>query len=129
LLYANSEYAESDWAMPYEWMRRQMKRRVPGYQGHTPWWAWFEPKPDLRRRAFQIGFPGSLQVLLTLAMPREEILLSEFVCWERVYNRSYLTLTYEDRTPWYEAMTSYLNENGIPRCEWPLPEPWQTQME
>jgi hypothetical protein len=54
-LYANPEYAEPDWAGPYEWMRKQMKRRLAGCEGRNPWWAWFEPKPDLRRRAFQYG--------------------------------------------------------------------------
>jgi hypothetical protein len=128
LLYANSEYAEPDWATPYEWMRRQMTRRVAGYQGHNPWWAWFLPKPDLRRRAFQYGFTGSQQVRLTLAMPREEILLSEYQCWYRVYNQFDVHLNHEDWA-WYHAMTAYLDENGIPRTQWPLPEPWQTQME
>jgi hypothetical protein len=37
-----------------EWMRGQLEKRVVGYEGRQPWWAWVKPKPNavqIRRNA------------------------------------------------------------------------------
>src|SRR5688572_14841583 len=52
----------------YDWMREQMVQRLPTYEGHYPWWAWFRPKPDLRRWGWRLFQPGTPSVRLELAL-------------------------------------------------------------
>lgn len=78
------EYQEA-----YAWMRGQMGRRIPAYQGHDPWWAYDYP-PDLRHYRYRAGEPGSQQVRLALSVPRERVLLSAYGDWHHVLSGDYL---------------------------------------
>jgi hypothetical protein len=90
-LYVNPDLRklDMDFQEPYAWMRGQMARRLPVYRGHDPWWAYDYP-PDLRQHRHLAGEPGTRQVRLELAVPREEVLLSAYGGWHFVLGGSYL---------------------------------------
>lgn len=71
----------------YEWIRVQMRKRLPAhaYSGGWPWWAW-TTKPDLRhhRNIWRIGQRG---VRMELSLPTERALFSRFGAWDAVLNQ------------------------------------------
>lgn len=77
----------------YNWLRQQMRLRIHGCQGHWPIWAW-ESKPDLRQGGLDTR--GTKCVLLTLEIPAERVLLSDFQAWHFVLNGWYLPLTQQE---------------------------------
>jgi hypothetical protein len=72
----------------YEWLRLQMKARLPRYEGGYPWWA-YAYKPHLRVCRLNSN-PGK-HVRLQLLMPREQALLSSYSAWHWVLGRTLLT--------------------------------------
>ncbi|MFT4234454.1 MAG: DUF3841 domain-containing protein [Microbacterium sp.] len=72
------EYQEA-----YGWMLREMDRRLPSTDGGLLW-LW----PKATRRVLSDNAKHARgEVLLTVRMPREQVLLSEFVDWHCVLNR------------------------------------------
>lgn len=122
--------SDPDWVCPeyrsaFDWMRNQMARRVPGYTGRYPWWAFAQPKPSLR----QGGFPGRrgaglLRVRLELAVPAEQVLLSNFDAWNAVLNHRLLSLSEAESDAW----DAELEMSGYDRTQ-PLPESWETELQ
>ena len=82
----------------YDWMRSQMAKRIPGYGGGYPIWAWYQPREDLRSWRHQWKEPS---VLLIVEVPEERVLLSDFDAWHMVLNTGYLPLT-EEESDYYE---------------------------
>jgi hypothetical protein len=79
-------------------MAEQMKKRLPGCSGRFPLWAWYKPRPDLRRSGhLERGTPG---VRLELLVPASRVLLSDFDAWHCVLNRWHLSLTEEEDARW-----------------------------
>lgn len=80
---------DDDWYKPaYNWMRSQMAKRVPNYQGHYPWWAWHtvdgKRKADLRCHMFRHWHSKHPLVRLALNVPDEDVLLSDYDYWHGV---------------------------------------------
>jgi hypothetical protein len=121
------EAAPYAWA--YDYMREQMAQRLPNYQGHYPWWAWFDPKPDLRRAVFRrYAPPGTRAVRLKLAIPAERVLLSNYQAWFCVLNRWQLWLGDEEaEPPEFESVAARQQAEADRAAEpvWPLSAPWQ----
>ncbi len=118
-----------DFQDSYDWMRDQMHRRLPGYGGRYPWWA-YEHKPDLRRYKPDTGDTG-LSVRLELAVPPERVLLSAYGAWHYVLNPMYLPQAVEEGD--YEcesnAWEQELGRHGLdPYRGHSLPEPWHSRM-
>lgn len=67
-----------DFRSPYRWMREQMRRRVPGYAGGFPVWAWGQ-KPDMRSTRWGAG--GERVYRVEFEAPDEEVLVSAFDLW------------------------------------------------
>lgn len=94
----------------YEWMRCQMAKRLPGYQGHFPWWAWAQWKgehsrPDLRARGLHGGFaPGSLCVRLELELPEQEVLCSDYALWHVILNDGHISLNETEADAWDQLL-------------------------
>ncbi len=115
-----------DFQDSYDWTRGQMHRRLPGYGGRYPWWA-YTHKPDLRRYK-----PGTgRMVRLELAVPPERVLLSAYGAWHSVLNLWYLPQAMDDEG--YEresdAWEEELKRHGLNPCRsHPLPEPWHSRM-
>jgi hypothetical protein len=88
--------------MAYDWLCEQMQSRglarpcAPGMPDSYPIWAfyqWAGPercKPDLRNQAYKGQTTDERQVLLTLRIPREYLLLSDFDAWHVPLNYAYL---------------------------------------
>lgn len=80
-------HVESAWRSAYEWMRQQMKEKLPYTSGDYPVWAWpwadYEErfKPDERW-----GPVGEEMVVLGFDVPDNRVLLSDFMAWHQVLN-------------------------------------------
>ncbi|MED4780941.1 DUF3841 domain-containing protein [Brevibacillus choshinensis] len=67
----------------YQWMMRQMKKRLPYYTGEHPIWLWIK-KPDMRRTGhFEAG---TRCVRLTVELDENDVLVSDFDDWHCVLN-------------------------------------------
>jgi hypothetical protein len=74
----------------YNWMMKQMSKRLINYQGNYPIWLWLT-RPDLR----QTGHLNKKErgVLLELELNEDEVLISDFMAWHTVLNNGFLALT------------------------------------
>jgi hypothetical protein len=108
----------------YDWLRDQMAGRVPGYTGCYPWWAWHQPKPDLRSWPGRSHYPGGLSVRLELAVPTERVLLSDYMAWHAVLNHHFLGLTDGEGEAWDAELAMCGIDQYLPT----LPDPWNGWM-
>lgn len=77
----------------YEWLMDQMKNRIgpPPSSDCYPLWAWYrwngkkKPKPDLRYSG--LGKRGDAFYIIELHIPKEKVLLSDYMRWHCVLNR------------------------------------------
>lgn len=95
-------FFEDDFLDAYRWLSEQMKQRIgnPPDSVQYPVWAWYQwegvhKRLDMRshRKWTEKGTPI---VLLTIDVPDNLVLLSDFDMWHCVLNQSYLPLTEED---------------------------------
>lgn len=82
-------------------MSCQMKKRIsePPDGVQYPVWLWHtwegnRKRPDMRRSGYAPS--GASIVLLTVDVPDEKVLLSDFDCWHAVLNGNYLATSEED---------------------------------
>lgn len=72
---------------PYEWMRKQMTKRIKSHSKEWPIWARIESPPhNLLAKARY----GDSQILIKASVPLSRCLLSDFNLWEMVMNHFYL---------------------------------------
>jgi hypothetical protein len=82
-----SDVSGPEFASAYDWMRWQMYQRVPGYSGRYPVWVWARIRRyDLLSSVRHAARASSGEVLLTLRIPRERVLLTDFDAWHYVLN-------------------------------------------
>lgn len=63
---------------PYEWMRRQMKKRINNFSGDLPVWGWVESRGNIDvSKKF-----GDNQVKITAIVPLSRCLISDFDLYE-----------------------------------------------
>lgn len=80
-------YVFPEMRRPYEWMRQQMKKRLPWTSGDYPVWAWLAEdhakrfQPDARW-----GSVGEVMVEVGFEVPESRVLLSDFMAWHQVLN-------------------------------------------
>lgn len=98
-----------DFIDAYRWMADQMKVRVgnPPNDVTLPVWAWYQwegkrKRPDMRVHGHAWGEKGTPIVLLTLDVPDDEVLLSDFDYWHFVLNDWELILPVEDGVQYSE---------------------------
>lgn len=104
VLRANSSYILDEFFRDsYEWMVEQMKKRIgnPPDGVELPVWAWYQwegnrKRPDMRHhgRSSEKGVPI---VLLTIDVPDEKVLLSDFDYWHVVLNDGELIFPYDEK--------------------------------
>jgi hypothetical protein len=84
--------------LAYDWLCDEMAARGlprPATKAY-PVWAWHrymgekKPKPDLRHSAFKGSAPGNRQVLLTLDVPDDDVLLHDYHAWHYPLNYFHL---------------------------------------
>lgn len=114
---------------PYDWMCSQMLRRIFGYQGHDPWWAYDYPV-DLRSYRYHAGSPGERMVRLELAVPWEQVLLSAYGSWHYVLSQDYLPQASDEEAFWQENDTWELERQALVRegKDWMMLEPYRTRV-
>lgn len=86
VLRGNPEYIEEEFFKePYEWMIEQMKKRIgnPPDGVTIPIWAWYQwegkrKRPDMRSCGRGWGEKSTPIVLLTIDVPNDCVLLSDF---------------------------------------------------
>lgn len=81
-LFGQERYIIEDFVAPYQWMITQMNKRMD-YDGTYPVWVWLE-EPDLQQQAHLLK--GEDGVCLTLNIPDEQVLISNFDGWHCVLN-------------------------------------------
>jgi len=125
-LHVDADKAIDSWFRPaYDWMVGQLDQRVKNYPCHKyPIWAWFHPKPDLRRSGHLPR--GTSGVRVEFLVSSDRVLLSDFEAWHAVLNCWYLSLSEEE------------NDNWDIRCKragikigwenWPLPSPFKEEI-
>ena len=96
----------------YEWMKKQMQERLPGYSGEQPVWLWTE-KPDLRSTKYAES--GSEIVRLTIELPSEKVLLSDFDGWHMVLNDTFFSFNQKEHDAFYRAELSLTKEESWKR--------------
>lgn len=109
VLRANPEYiCEEFFRESYDWMAEQMKKRIgnPPEGVSQPVWAWYQwegkrKRPDMRSHGCW-GHKGTPIVLLTLDVPDECVLLSDFDYWHVVLNDGELIFTIDDNMVYSE---------------------------
>jgi len=109
VLRANSKYIfEESFRESYGWMADQMKRRIgnPPAGVTLPVWAWYQwegkrKRPDMRSpgRSSDKGVPI---VLLTIDVPDDQVLLSDFDYWHVVLNDGELIFPYDENTVYFK---------------------------
>ena len=117
---------------PYDWMRRQMMERIPGYLGHYPWWA-YEHFLDLRLYRWHTSPHEQRLVRLELAVPREQILPSSYGRWHWVLNRWYLPEGYDDEVTYEQEGDAWRAEAALDGVDVyhdnPYAKPWEARIQ
>ncbi|WHE88346.1 DUF3841 domain-containing protein [Lachnoanaerobaculum gingivalis] len=86
----------------YDWLAKQMKKRIgmPPNGVRYPIWAWYQwegvrKRPDMRTHRYG-GKKGIPIVLLSIDVPDNMVLLSDFDMWHVILNDGYLPLYEKD---------------------------------
>jgi hypothetical protein len=94
-----------EYRLEYDWFVAQMKKRIglPPDGVKYPVWAWYKwegkrKKPDLRRERWQCGLRGDIFYCLTIEIPDEHVLLSDFDMWSIILLHGLLSTTEEEDT-------------------------------
>ena len=85
-LHIDADKAIDSWFRPaYDWMVGQLEQRVKNYpRKKYPIWAWYHPKPGLRRSGH---LPcGTSGVRIEFLVSSDRVLLSDFEAWHGVLN-------------------------------------------
>lgn len=82
----------------YDWISQRMEEKIgpKPAEGVMPTWAYYQwwgekkPKPDLRYRGARCFADNRTCALMTLEIPDEDVLLSDYDTWHWVLNGSFL---------------------------------------
>jgi len=99
----------------YAWMLRQMARRLPGAPSAGLLWLW---PTATRKQLLAVAKQARGSVLMTVRVERKRVLLSEFLDWHIVLNRSLHVPEFpgESDEEW-EARWNELDESFTARAE------------
>jgi hypothetical protein len=79
----------------YNWMRKQMKARIKDFSGDYPLWAW--TKKSDTKYAFETDYriENPNEYLITIKVPKNCILISNFLAWHAVLNNDHIYLDFD----------------------------------
>lgn len=108
----------------FEWLVEQLRRRLDGYEGNLPWWAYCS-QPDLR--VFRHGsLPGGPeQVRLELEVPAERIVSFPIWAWDFVFRLDYLG-TRQAQQNWRRRLKA---AGLLYESFYDLPDEWREELE
>jgi hypothetical protein len=127
-LRAERRHQTPDFADAYEWMLKQMAKRLTT-DGDTAIWLW--ARTTRRELVNAVCRAEAGDVLLTCLIPRERVLVSHFTAWHYVLNRWLLIARENNETPTgFDARAGQLEEEfrvqldsaglwNAPISEWP----------
>ena len=76
---------DDSFAAAYDWMRWQMHRHIPDYAGGFPLWVWARTsRRDLVSTADDMAAQSPGSALVTLRIPREQLLIADYLTWHDV---------------------------------------------
>lgn len=108
-LEGQEDFVWKEFLDPYNWMKQQMMKRMPGYMGENyPIWLWRRRVSRYEKALFPTGTRG---VILTLEIPNDIILWSDFESWHFVLSNTPITDSEEE---WEEYLR---NEQTYPVVE------------
>ncbi|WP_010093557.1 DUF3841 domain-containing protein [Ornithinibacillus scapharcae] len=91
-LTGDSDYVDRDFLRPYKWIIEQMKKRI-NHDGSYPIWVWTR-KPNVNDEGHLPK--GTKGVCLTIEVPDDKVLLSDFDAWHCVLNDGFCSLTEQE---------------------------------
>lgn len=106
----------------YDWLREQLLRRIPGYTGRYPWWA-YDHRPDLRRLRHMMQ-SGEVHALLELAVPSERVAILPARAWDSIFSGQYVAADRRESLDWERRRRRAVRDED----QWPLPEPWHSEL-
>ena len=116
---------DSGFRPAYNWMIRQLEQRLKNYPCNKyPIWAWYCPKPDLRRSGHLPR--GTSGVRVEFLISSDRVLLSDFEAWHAVLNCWYLSLSEEESETWDTRCEREGIEIGLDN--WPPPAPLKEEI-
>lgn len=92
-VYGDWRRVTRDWIRAYRWMAEQMVIRGVADKPSAPIWAWRSYEGKGRRPDMRTLWSYEPQVRITLSVPDELALLSDFDAWHAVLNDCYLSVT------------------------------------
>lgn len=116
-LTTNTELLIADWGEtwnwvkePYEWLAEQMSQRISPRPGPNtyPLWGWYQynginhKRPDLRHSAHVPR--GEPAVMLKVEIPKQDLLLSDFILWHAPLNMQYLEKSNREELRWKKLL-------------------------
>ena len=111
-----SSMPEPEFVEKYEWLIRQMKKRIGPPPGEVtyPVWAWYKQnskhkKPDLRSERRGYGPGDDDYVCIEFEIPDDQVLLSDFDVWHIILNNGLISETEEEderQEKYYESLTA-----------------------
>lgn len=108
----------------YEWLLRQLPRRLPGYGGGYPWWAYGQ-RPDLRAVRHEKAL-GQLHVMIELELPVHQVLTFPAWAWDDIFYGRFLSAQRAIATEWHRRLRAAVpDEDELPQ----LPQPWLSELE
>ncbi|WP_400247474.1 DUF3841 domain-containing protein [Niallia sp. JL1B1071] len=91
-LTGNGEFVDKDFLPSYKWMIEQMDKRINN-NGLMPIWLW-ATKPNLSEEGH--FNKGTKAVCLTVEIPENKVLLSDFDAWHCVLNDGFCMISEEE---------------------------------
>ncbi|QQZ08494.1 DUF3841 domain-containing protein [Heyndrickxia vini] len=93
-LVGDEKYVWEEFKEPYHWMMKQMEKRIEGYNAiDYPIWLW---RTRVDRNSSGLFPRGTKGVILTLEIPDDQILWSDFNLWHCVLNNGSVTGSEEE---------------------------------
>lgn len=107
-------YEEPIFEVAYRYMMKQFALRLNKKISNYPIWSWYlydgiaKPKPYLRYKGYDE--PGTKLVRITLDVPNNEVLLSDFSLFHNVLNDWYIPKNEQDLETYDERKTNLTKE-------------------
>ena len=87
--FGGDQAMDDSFAAAYDWMRWQLHRHIQGYAGGFPIWVWARTsRRDLVSTVDDLAGQSPGSALLTLRIPRDRLLLTDYLTWHDVLNGS-----------------------------------------
>jgi hypothetical protein len=147
VLFDGGDEFDDSFVAAYDWMRWQMHRHIHGYTGGFPIWVWARiGRRDLVSTVNEMAAQNAGSTLVELRIPREQLLLTDYLTWHDVLNGSPAipvvcvgcgTLHCDDAScldgwfdDWYDRWSTDVprDEDGAKLPWWCWPPPMQARL-